>query len=141
MRAAQLKYEDIVIGSVYEFVRVITIQDVQAFAQLTGDFNPLHVDMAFGKKSKFQNNVVHGLLVGSLFSRIVGMFCPGERSLYLSQTFDFRSPVFGGDEVTVRGTVVNKSDSTQIVELTTEIFQNKKLVVSGRAKVKVLADE
>lgn len=138
MKATKLLYEDIKTGAVYEFERTITEEDGKTFVQLSGDFNPLHINKEFGKQSQFGKNVVHGMLAASFFYTIVGMYCPGERALYMSQTVQFRKPLFYGDMVTVRGTVSEKNDSIRVVTLKTEVVRGDEVVVSGEAKVKVL---
>jgi acyl dehydratase len=137
-KAARLSFEQIQVGSIYEFTRQITREDVLGFAALTGDHNPLHVDEAFAAKSDFGRNIVHGMLASSLFSTLVGMYCPGERSLYLSQSVNFRKPLFFDDQVTVRAEVVDKSEATRIVTLKTEVLRGSEKVITGEAKVKVL---
>ena len=124
---------------VYSFERIITKKDVLSFATLTGDWNPLHTDEKYASKSQFGQNIVHGMLAGSLFSALIGMYCPGENSLYLSQTLDFRSPIFYNDLVEVRGEVVAKNDSIKVITLKTEILKEGKIVINGEAKVKLLA--
>jgi len=140
LNAADLKYSDIQVGSVYAFKRKIQEQDLMNFANLTGDFNPLHVDKDFGKRSRFKSNIAHGMLAASLFSTLVGMYCPGQRSLYLTQSIKFRRPVFAGDELLVRGTVINKIDSTRVIVLKTEIIVGAVVVVSGEAQVEIMGD-
>lgn len=137
-RCAEMRYEDIKVGSVYSFEKEVTRKDVMDFAQLTGDFSRLHVDEAFGRKSKFGRNIAHGMLIGSLFSRIVGMYCPGEKSLYLSQTLLFKSPIYYGDRISVNGTVTGKSDSIRIVTMKIEIMKGAKIAIAGTAKIMVL---
>ncbi len=140
MKAAKRSYEDITVGDVYEFERLITKEDVMKFAELTGDHNPLHVDGEFGKKSEFGQNIVHGMLVASLFSTLVGMYCPGENALYLSQTLSFRRPLFIGLDLVVRGTVVAKLESLQVIRLKTQILHFNEELISGEAMVKVLTN-
>ena len=137
-KAANLSYSDINKGDVYLFKRNISKQDVMNFAKIIGDFNPLHVDADFGKKNQFKGNIVHGMLAGSLFSTLVGMHCPGEKSLYISQTLNFRHPIYHEDTVIVKGTVIDKSDAIRIITLKTEILKDGKLIIDGEAKVKVL---
>lgn len=137
-RAARFAYEEIRQGAVYSFGRTITSQDVQDFARLSGDFNPLHLDSGFGKGSAFKGNIVHGMLAASLFSTLVGMHCPGERALYMSQTLHFRLPIIAGDTVIVQGTVLEKHDSIKMITLKTEILKEGKVAIAGEAKVKVL---
>ena len=138
MNAARLRWEDIKLNDVFTFSRQITGADAQAFAQLSGDFNPLHVDASFGVQSKFGRNVVHGMMVSSLFSQLVGMHCPGENSLYVSQTLNFRKPTFYDDTLTVKGTVIDKRDSLRLVTLKTEIVRGDEVLIFGEAKVMVL---
>lgn len=137
-KAANIDYSAINKGDIYLFKRKISKQDVVDFAKLSGDFNPLHVDVDFGKKSTFKNNIVHGMLAGSLFSTLIGMYCPGEKSLYMSQTLNFRLPLYYNDTVLVRGTVISKNDSVRIITLKTEILKGNKVIVDGEAKVKVM---
>ncbi len=133
-----LRYEDIVIGAVYEFERTITKENVLEFAELTGDHNPLHVDPQFGEKSQFGKNIVHGMLAGSLFSTLVGMHCPGTHALYMGQTIQFKRPIFFGDSVTVRGTVIEKSESIRMIKLKTEIIKSGEVIITGEATTKIL---
>lgn len=138
MKAANLTIAEIKNGDIYSFNKKISEDDVLKFAEITGDHNPLHVDKNFGKKSKFKRNLVHGMLAGSLFSTLVGMYCPGKNALYLSQTLSFKFPIFYGDVVIVRGTVMAKNDSINLINLRTEIIKNKKVCISGEAKIKIL---
>ena len=135
---SRLRFEEIHVNDVFSFEVSLSREDVLAFAKLSGDFNPQHVDEAYAKKSAFGKNIVHGLLTGGLFSKLVCMHCPGEKCLYLSQTLQFKSPVLPGDRLLVRGTVVAKNESIRVLTLRTEILNNDKTAVDGEAKVKVL---
>lgn len=137
-KAAKISYSDIKEGDVYMFKKKISKRDVMNFAKLSGDFNPLHVNPDFGKRSQFKNNIVHGMLAGSFFSTLIGMYCPGENSLYISQTLNFRQPLYYEDTVTVRGTVISKNDSIKMITLKTEIIKGDNVVIYGESKVKVL---
>ena len=137
-KAAVLKYSDISVGSSYSFERTVSCQEGQDFAKLTGDFSPLHVDSVFGKRSQFKKNVAHGMLLASFFSTIVGMYCPGKKNLYISQTANFRGPIFYGDIVQVKGTVIEKSDSIRLITLKMEVFKDDEIALTGEARVKVL---
>lgn len=135
--ASNINYSDIKLGAVYTFEREFSQNDLADFARLTGDFNPLHIDQEFGAKSKFKRNIVHGMFAGSLFSTLVGMYCPGENSIYLSQTLKFKNPIFPGDKLIVKGIVVNKNDSVRIVTLKTEILVKDVVAITGEARVVV----
>lgn len=138
MKAANLTMAEIKKGDIYSFNKKISEDDVLKFADITGDHNPLHVDNNFGQKSKFKRNLVHGMLAGSLFSTLVGMYCPGKNALYLSQTLSFKLPIFFGDVLTVRGIVMAKNEAINLINLKTEIIKNKRVCVSGEAKIKIL---
>ena len=73
--------------------------EVRAFAELSGDFNELHVDDEYAVHSRFGRRVVHGMLTASLFTRLIGMELPGRGTIYMQQTLRFTAPVFVGDEV------------------------------------------
>lgn len=137
-KAAKLSFADIKEGGVYQFTRKITPHDVTAFAGLTGDLNPLHIDKEFGEKSTFGRNIVHGMFAGSLFSTLIGMHCPGKNSLYLSQTLHFTAPLFFNDTIMVRGTVIAKDEAIRLITLQTEIIKEGKVCVRGEAKIKVM---
>lgn len=130
-------YEDIRIGAVYEFERTIAESDERVFARLTGDVGGLSSDQvdlkyAVGKK------VVHGMLAASFFSTLIDVYSLGPNSLYISQTLQFRKPLFYGDRITVRGTVLDKSDALLVVTLKTEILRGDEVMINGEAKVKLL---
>lgn len=137
-QSAELKYEDIKVGTMYEFEKIITQAEIMKFAELSGDYNPLHADAEFGSRSQFGQNIAHGMLGASFFSTLVGMYCPGKNSLYLSQTLQFKKPLFNNDLIIVRGIVMDKQDSVKMITLKTEILRNGEVMISGEAKVKVL---
>ena len=138
LKAAVLEYDDINVGALYSFQKKIFKEQVIQFADITGDYNPLHIDPVFGKKSLFNKNIVHGMFIGSLFSTLVGMHCPGEKCLYVSQTLKFKKPIFYDDQVIVQGTVISKNDSVQLVTIKTEIIKEDNVVISGEAIIRVL---
>ena len=74
-------------------------EDVRRFAELSGDFNELHLDDAAAARSRFGRRLVHGMLTASLFTRLLGMELPGRGVIYMSQTLRFTAPVYIGDEV------------------------------------------
>ncbi len=133
-----MNYKEINIGDVFSFQRVVTHDDVVRFADLSGDKNPLHIDSVYASKTLFGKNIVHGMLLASFFSTLVGMYCPGENALYLSQTIEFRSPVFFNDNITVQGQVIFKNDGLQLVTLAVSIIKENSVCVKGEAVVKVL---
>lgn len=135
------KYEAIKVGDTFSFERQIDEAALASFADLSGDRNPIHVDAAYARQAGFAGPVAHGMLLGSLFSTLIGMFCPGEYGLYLSQTLNFRRPVFAGSKVKIEGRITGKSDATRVVELETVIRNERgEVVVDGNAKAKFRDD-
>ena len=111
---------------------------IDDFAELSGDYNPLHMNDIYAKSTKFKQRVCHGLLLTSFFSQLIGMFLPGKNSLYLSQTVKFVSPCFINDEIIVEGKVIDKSSSTKIITLKTTITNTTgNRLIDGQAKVLV----
>jgi 3-hydroxybutyryl-CoA dehydratase len=137
-KPADLNFDDIEIGGVYEFKKTFCKEDLDTFSLLSGDLNPLHLDEEYAGKTIFKKNVVFGMLSSSLFSALVGMHCPGKKALYLSQTLNFRKPLFLETEITVRGTVVEKNKNFKVIKIKTEILDQENIYVSGDAKVKIL---
>lgn len=137
-KAALLEYLEINIGSASSFEKTISEQDGQDFARITGDFNPLHIDANFAEKTLFKRSIVHGMLFASLFSTLIGMYCPGENCLYFSQSVNFKLPVFYEDTLTVIGTVTQKNDAIRMITFKMEILKKNKTALSGEVKVTVM---
>lgn len=111
--------------------------EVSAFAGLSEDFNPLHLDPAFAATTPFERPIVHGMLLASLFSGLLGQHLPGKGSVYLGQSLSFKQPVFVGDEVTAEVEIIALRDDKPIVTLATRILtQGGALAVTGEAVVK-----
>lgn len=139
--ASEFSFDDIAVGQSFELVRSFSDQDVQAFAALSGDYSPLHVDAGYAAGTEFGSQVVHGILLASLFSQLVGMRVPGKHALYLGQDLSFRRPVRIDEPVRAVAKVVGKSDATRTLVLNTEIrSMDDKVLVTGTAKVKVRDD-
>ena len=94
------------VGQSAERTFKITDERVRAFAEVSEDRNPVHLDEAYAAATLFKGRVAHGMLLGGFISAVLGQDLPGEGSIYLSQTMEFLQPVRLGDEVTVTVTVV-----------------------------------
>ncbi|MFT6030802.1 MAG: acyl dehydratase [Oleiphilaceae bacterium] len=99
--------------------RSFTEQDVNDFARLSGDFNPIHIDPEFAKTTVFGQRIVHGVLVSSLFSNLLAEKVPGKGSIYLGQTIKFKKPVFFDQTVTAKVEVINVREDKPVVTLST----------------------
>lgn len=115
----------------------ITDKMVEDFARISGDYNPVHLDDAYAKTTVFKKRIVHGMLVGSFVSNLIGTGMPGEGAIYMKQDFSFIKPVFHGDMITVKVTVVEVNKEKDYVIMSTECFnQDRVMVISGEAKVR-----
>ena len=134
-----LKFDQIPVGYEAKITHLITQEDVDAFAALTGDFNPLHVDQDFARQTLFQKPVVHGMLSASFISTLIGTALPGSGALWSSQMLEFNKPAYVGDQVSVISKVIQKSPATQSLVLDTRILnQHGDVLISGKSIVKLL---
>lgn len=129
-------FEELTVGLRESFELIVTESLVNEFANLSGDFNPIHVDSTFAEATKFHKKICHGMLLASFFSRLVGMHLPGKHALYFSQTLNFLEPCYFGDNIKVEGELLDKSHATRILTIKTSIFNDsQKCLVEGIAKV------
>ena len=129
--------EDLTIGATASFGRKIETSDVDAFAQLSGDSNPLHSDRAFAQRCGFRDRVVHGAFLAGLASRLVGVHLPGRRSFLLGLKLDFTAPTFPGETVQVKGTVISIHPAQRVVVLRLDITSGGETRARGSATVRV----
>ena len=124
------------VGDSAEITKTIEQSDIHAFADVTGDHNPVHVDEAFAQTTRFGRTIAHGMLSASLISAVLANKLPGAGSIYLGQTLQFVAPVFPGDEITARVTVTAIREGKPIVKLETIcINQRDEVVIRGEATV------
>ena len=126
------------LGETASLSKTISESDVQQFAELVGDKNPVHIDDTFAKRTRFGRRIAHGMWGVSLISAVLGTQLPGPGTIYLSQTIQFLAPVYLGDTVTAQVTVVKVREDKPIVTLET-LCQNQsgEVVVKGEALVLV----
>jgi 3-oxoacyl-[acyl-carrier protein] reductase len=135
-------FDEIAVGATADLAVTITEQHVARFADLTGDVNPLHVDPAFARTTHFQKPVVHGMLVASYVSTLVGMRIPGPGALWTRQDFRWLSPVFIGDRITLTLRVKHKSAGTNTITIeVTAVNQTGTTVLEGEGSAMLLAQQ
>lgn len=118
--------------------KAFTEDEVFQFANISADKNPLHLDKDFGEASVFGQRIVHGMLVASLFSGLIGMELPGEGSIYLGQSLTFKAPVAIDEQVTASVEIINIREDKPIVTLRTVCINSEgRVVIEGEAVVKV----
>jgi len=134
----EYSFDEIRIGLIHNFEVIIDKELIKKFANISGDFNPLHMDEKYAENTKFGKRVVHGMLLASFFSRLVGMYLPGKNALYFSQNLNFVGPCFIGDKIIVQGEVIDKSEATKIIKLKTLIKNIEgKSLVEGTSQVMI----
>ena len=128
------------VGQSAELIRTLTERDVMAFAEVTGDFNPVHVDADAAAASSFGERIVHGMLTASLLSALLAMKLPGPGAIYLSQSLRFLRPVKIGDTVTARVEIVSIDIARRRLTLATFVRNERgKNVIDGDAVVQLPA--
>jgi len=129
-------FDEIKVGDTADLTRTLKHEDIELFAVMSGDVNPAHVDEDFAKSDMFHKVIAHGMWGGALISAVLGTELPGPGTIYLNQNFDFLKPVGLGDTITIRVTVVEKSDAHQHVLLECLCTnQDGEPVIKGQAKV------
>jgi 3-hydroxybutyryl-CoA dehydratase len=122
-------------ASSYE--KTFTAQDVKAFATITGDTNPVHIDEAYAATTPFKTCIAHGMLSAGLISTVLGTQLPGPGCIYLEQQIKFRAPVYINDTVVATVTIEEINQRRGRVSLKTQCFVNDKLVADGTASMMV----
>lgn len=127
--------KEFAVGDSGSFTKTISETDVYNFAGICGDFNPIHINKIYAENSKFGRQLVHGSLLNSLISTVLGMYMPGPGTIYLSQESKFIKPVYIGDTVTAKVAILS-IDKNAVLK--TEIVnQHNECVLTGTAKVKL----
>ncbi len=123
-------------GDRAEFTKAVTAHDVLLFAGVSGDHNPVHLDEAYAQTTMFKTRIAHGMLVGSLFSTVLGTQLPGEGTIYLGQELKFLRPVYLDDVITAVVTVSEVMPEKNRVRCeTSAVNQHGETVVTGFALV------
>ena len=130
-------FEDLSVGMDASYAKKITNEDICAFAELSGDVNPVHLSDEFAAGTIFKKRIAHGFLTGSLFSTVLGTRLPGPGCIYLSQSLKFRAPVYIGDEVTATLKITALDPEKGRATFACDCSVNGKTVLEGEAVVMV----
>ncbi len=126
--------EDYAIGEKAQLSRTISEEDIRRMAEITGDFNPVHVDEAFASRTRFKGRIAHGIFSAGLISAVLGTKLPGPGAIYLKQTLEFLQPVRAGETLTAEVEVTAWRADKRIIALKTRCFNGAgKDVVQGEA--------
>ncbi len=134
-QVSNVPYDALEIGQKASISKTVEERDVQLFAAVSGDNNPVHLDAAFAAETLFKERIAHGMFSGALISAAVACELPGPGTIYLGQQLRFTRPVKLGDTLTVELEVLEKLPKGR-VRLATRVFnQNAEQVVDGEAEV------
>ena len=128
-------YDELSVGQSARLLRTLTQADIQAFAAVSGDTNPAHLNAEYANDTLFHGVIAHGMWGGALISALLGTEFPGPGTIYLGQQLKFTRPVKLGDTLTVQLEVLEKLPKGR-VRLATRVFnQHQEQVVDGEAEV------
>lgn len=133
--AYSIAYDDLSVGQTASQAHSVSETDLQMFAAVSGDNNPVHLDEKFAAASRFKGRIAHGMLTGALISAAIACKMPGPGSVYLSQQLSFMRPVKIGDDLEVQLEVLEKLPKNQVRIRTRVVNQQGKAVVDGEALV------
>src|ERR1700712_2711304 len=129
-------FDELEPGDTAQIVRTFSQDDIELFANVSGDVNPAHIDHDYADATMFHGVIAHGMLGGSLFSTVLGTLLPGPGTIYLSQDLHFRRPVKPGDTLTAK-VIVRETNAEKKRVLLDCVCTNQdgKDVISGTAEV------
>jgi 3-hydroxybutyryl-CoA dehydratase len=126
-------FSDVAVGQTGAFTKTVSDADIRAFAEASGDVNPIHLDEAYAKTTMFGGRIAHGILTAGFISAAFGSVFPGPGWIYVEQNLKFRAPVRIGDVVTATVTVTGLVPEKRFVQFTTVCTVNGKPVLEGTA--------
>lgn len=131
----KIPLEEIEIGMNVSYSQTITDADVKSFAGISGDRNPVHLDEEYAEKSRYKKRIAHGLMTASYFSALFGTKIPGEGCVYVSQSLNFKRPVYIGDTVIATVEVTSVDLAKKRVFFRTTCKVKNKVVTDGEAEL------
>lgn len=132
-------FEDLELGMEASFARTVTAADILAFAQVTGDWNPVHLDTEYAARTVFREPIAHGMLTAGYISAVFGSEMPGPGAIYVSQTLNFRAPVKIGDQVVAKVRVMELYPAKRRARFDCVCEVDGKTVLEGEAVLMVPA--
>ena len=131
----KIPLEEIEIGMNVSYSQTITDADIKAFSGISGDRNPIHLDEQYAEKSRYKKRIAHGLMTASYFSALFGTKIPGEGCVYVSQSLNFKRPVYIGDTVVATVEVISVDLAKKRVFFRTTCKVKNKVVTDGEAEL------
>lgn len=130
-------FEDLEVGMSDVFAKTVTEADIMAFAGMSGDTNPVHLNQDFAATTMFGGRIAHGMLSASFISTVIGTKLPGPGCIYVGQSLRFKAPVRAGDTVVAQCTVTKLIPEKKFIELKTQCLIGDKVVIDGEATIMV----
>lgn len=128
-------YEALEVGQQATYSKTVGEKDIQLFAAMSGDRNPVHLDAEFAATTPFKERIAHGMFSGALISAAVACTLPGPGTIYLGQTMKFTRPVKFGDTLTVQLEILEKLPKFRVRIGTRVVNQRDEIVVDGEAEI------
>ncbi len=138
-RVGGYAFEDLSVGMTSVYSRTVGISDIAAFAEVSGDTNPVHLDEEYARQSIFGERIAHGMLGAAFISKVLGTQLPGLGCIYIEQNLRFKAPVKVGDQVDAEVEVTDLDAEKNRVSLRTVCRVGEKVVIDGEAKVLIPA--
>ena len=132
-RANAYAFEDLAVGMEAHMLRTVRPSEIQSFADISGDHNPVHLDAAYAATTPFKTTIAHGMLTAAYISAIFGTDLPGPGCIYVSQTLNFRAPVRPGDEVKTLVRIVDLIPAKRRARFDCICSVGDKIVLEGEA--------
>lgn len=130
-------FEDLTLGQEASLTNTVKESDIQGFAEISGDRNPVHLDAQYAAGTLFKERIAHGMLSAGYISAVFGMELPGPGAIYVSQTLNFKGPVKIGDKVTAKVKVIELIEGKRRARFETTCTVNDNVVLVGEAVLMV----
>jgi len=137
MRVSSYKFSDIKKKDFQSFNTIVNEKKLFKFIDISGDKNPLHSNKKFAKKLNFKSNIIHGLLISSFYSKLVGVYLPGKYSVIGKININFHNPLYINQKINVSGKVVAKDSRFKVITLHAKITRKDTLISSAEILVNV----
>ena len=130
-----ISIDDMYVGMKADITRTITESDINEFARISGDHNPIHIDNEYAKKSRYKKKIAHGLLSASFFSALFGTKLPGTGCVYTYQSLKFKRPIYVGDVVNSIVKIKSIDKKNKKIMFSTQCIVRTKIAIDGEAEI------
>jgi len=130
-----ISINDMYVGMEVTSKRIITESNVNDFAKISGDFNPIHIDSEYAKKTRYKKKIAHGLMSASFFSALFGTKLPGNGCVYTYQSLKFKRPIYINDEVSIIIKIKSIDKKNNKIIFTTQCIVKSKIAIDGEAEI------